>query len=219
VSDIGIAIDIGNCTEDFPTDNPFSTTATYGVSTPPGCTVLSRSYYVAVSGSYDDTFFTLGSAQGNPNAPPNSTLNWGYPKYKGLFNYKVNASIARVPDGTSNTLMFGEISGGQIGLATFGGTPAPFQGPPCDGWLNPGFMVNPFTTAFGACPDRTNPNCEFDSIGLGLNAQTFGSFHAGPISNYAFADGSVRPLKTNIDFGLFLALGGYNDGDVINDLQ
>jgi prepilin-type processing-associated H-X9-DG protein len=180
-----------------------------------------------VSGSFNDTFFTLAQA-----GPPVLPQNWGYPKYKGLFNYKVNASIARVPDGTSNTMMFSEVSGGLFDTYTCGNCSAAIT--VGMGW-NAGWSWaagGSISTAFGTCPDKTNVNCipnnaivppgpfpyDPNPAGLGLNGGLAASFHTG-IFNVAFADGSVRPIRSPIDFVLLLQLGGFNDGEVINDLQ
>jgi hypothetical protein len=131
----------------------------------------------------------------------------------------VNASIARIPDGTSNTLMFTEVSGGLNDT---------YSCPTCTsgfgwaaGWTWP--AGGSIATAFGTCPDTSNQNCtnfnDPSPAALGLTGQLPASFHTGGIWNAAFADGSCRSLRSPIDFGLLLGLGGYNDGDVINDLQ
>jgi prepilin-type N-terminal cleavage/methylation domain-containing protein/prepilin-type processing-associated H-X9-DG protein len=198
----------GSAGQDFPVDNPFGTSPGTFFAGSPSAFILGRSYYAPVMGTVNDTFFTAANG-----AFPGAPQNWGYPKYKGLFNYKVNASIARIPDGTSNTLMFGEVSGGLI--TAF---PAPLSG-----WVMNGWASGAYQTSFGACPDRNNQNCIFtDPSGmgnpLGYNPGLFGSFHTG-IFNVAFADGSVRPLRPDIDALTFFALGGFNDGEVINDLQ
>jgi prepilin-type processing-associated H-X9-DG protein len=46
---------------------------------------------------------------------------------------------------------------------------------------------------------------------------SWGSLHGGNIVQIAYADGSVRKISPSIDFGVFLALGGYQDGIVIQN--
>jgi len=187
----------------------------YGYSASPGSFILGRSDYQVVIGSIADTSGGLVYSD--------------WVRYKGLFNYKSNGSISRVPDGTSNTLMIGEVSGGYLGPVNQG------IGPPYQGWWTGGWAAQGYTTFYGTCPDAGNPalsdptglitagTCDFTPGGLGLGANygTFGGWHNGQWQA-AFADGSVRQLKTNIgssNFQLLISLSGFNDGDVIQDLN
>ncbi|HLJ92215.1 MAG TPA: DUF1559 domain-containing protein [Gemmataceae bacterium] len=61
----------------------------------PAAANLGRTSYLGVGGAF---------GQGT-----NATLN----KYEGLFTNRSQNSLGRIPDGTSNTLLFGEILGGQ----------------------------------------------------------------------------------------------------------
>lgn len=45
----------------------------------------------------------------------------------------------------------------------------------------------------------------------------FGSFHAGDLANFVFADGSVRALSQSIEPKLFRQLGHRADGEIIKD--
>jgi len=45
----------------------------------------------------------------------------------------------------------------------------------------------------------------------------FGSFHAGDLANFAFADGSVRGLSQTIDKNVFRLLGHRADGEIIKE--
>jgi len=185
----------------------------WGYSAAPGNFIIGRSDYVAVQGSFADT-----SA-----AVPLTYTDWA--RYRGLFNWNVNASIARVPDGTSNTLMVGEVTGQNFSLSD------PFIGapPPYDGWVTGGWAANPYSVWFGTCPDQGQSlqaglgNCDYDpgDLSLGGSYYTFGGWHNGQWQA-AFADGSVRLLKCNLgstNFQLLVSLAGFNDGDVIQDLQ
>jgi len=137
--------------------------------------------------------------------------------FRGFFSYLSKNSIGRVPDGTSNTLMFAEMAGGYIDWGGNGGIPS--------GWSAPSWSNGPNYTSFGFCPDSTNPNCcvpgtkppncSFAGPYLGYNFGTFSSKHAGNIINTAFGDGSVRQLQSNTPFGVQLAIGGIADGVVV----
>jgi prepilin-type N-terminal cleavage/methylation domain-containing protein len=176
---------------------------TAGISYPPGTYVLGRSDYVAVVGAFNDGAIT------NPPMTPDLVK-----KYRSLFNYRVNAGLSRVPDGTSNTLLLSEFAGkldhGQV------------DQPQLNGWTMPGWTANGVSVVFGTCPDPNNAGvglfqCDFSPEGANLGGgYTMGGWHGG-IFQAAFADGSVHSLRIGIDRALLFSLAGYNDGDVIAD--
>jgi len=193
-------------------------------SDPPNVTsVGGRCDYAPVMGSA-----LVGSAAGTPLFPTYSE----YVRYKGLFNYHSNGSLSRVPDGTSNTLLIGELAGGNEVYEPF-----PPPQPIVAQWATNGWASNPMSIITGTCPDPTfaapNGNCDFSVSGLGLGGSAvggFGGWHNGQFQ-IAFADGSVRSLSTHIGQitipgvggnpptlalnPLWLSLGGFNDGDVV----
>jgi prepilin-type N-terminal cleavage/methylation domain-containing protein/prepilin-type processing-associated H-X9-DG protein len=145
---------------------------------------LGRTNYLGVSGT---------GGKGEAGSP--------WIKYEGLFTNRSNTSIDRVPDGTSNTLLFGEAIGGE--------NPHP-GGPPQYGgcWMGIGALP----TFFGL--PNTDPEW-----------YQFSSRHPGVI-NFCFADGSVRALRPGSsgitaltvtlseDWYVFQQLAGYKDGEV-----
>jgi prepilin-type N-terminal cleavage/methylation domain-containing protein len=174
-----MAINYGVGGSDYPLGAPKS----HVFSASPGRLVMGRSNYVGVAGS-------IGV---------NSTFH-------GFFGFKSKNSVARVPDGTSNTMMFAEMAGGFIPWGGSGGIPS--------GWSSPSWSTGPNYTSFGFCPDHTNPNCDFVNS-LGLSYGTFDSKHAANIINVAFGDGSVRQVTPTIPFSVQLAIGGISDGVVV----
>jgi prepilin-type N-terminal cleavage/methylation domain-containing protein/prepilin-type processing-associated H-X9-DG protein len=174
-------------------------------SSMPGAHVVGRSDYVAVLGAFIDGSF--------PNDPP---LDESFArKYQSLFNYNVDASLARVPDGTSNTLLFGEFCGvyQTIPQANI---------PALNGWSNATWATSGLSVAFGTCPDPSNNihvpggrGCDFSGYGGGLGSGiAFGGWHEGRF-NVAFADGSVHALRLGLDQMLLFSLAGYHDGDPV----
>jgi prepilin-type N-terminal cleavage/methylation domain-containing protein/prepilin-type processing-associated H-X9-DG protein len=145
-------------------------------SAAPGSLVLGRSNYVGMGGYY---------------AP-----SW-YPQYAGLFTFNSKNSLARVPDGTSNTILFGEVAGGYIGWGGQGGLSSGVSG---WAWAC-GFDYSGFNTPYAG--SVFNPNTS--------EWYNFSSQHTGVV-NFAFADGSVQSLATGIDFGTWVYLSGYKDG-------
>jgi prepilin-type processing-associated H-X9-DG protein len=152
----------------------------------PGRLIMGRSNYLGVGGY-------LGVAV--------------LPQYNGFYGYLTKSSVARVPDGTSNTMMWAEYAGGFIDWAGSGGRPS--------GWSTGSWSSGPNYTGFGVCPNRTNGNCDFATSG-GLSYGTFGSKHAGNILNVAFGDGSVRQISPTIDFAPWVYLSGIRDAHVVN---
>ena len=158
-------------------------------SSAPGRLVIGRSNYLGMGG-YD-----------GPSAAQ---------QYGGIFYYKSKTSVARVPDGTSNTILFGEYAGGTINWGGGGGIPSGVSGA---AWAC-GFNYSGFDV-----PTTVN----YDDSGNGPNGSTgtptyarFSSRHSGNIVNFCFIDGSVHSLQANIDFGTWIALTGIQDGVVVN---
>jgi prepilin-type processing-associated H-X9-DG protein len=118
--------------------------------------------------------------------------------YNGVFYYNRTNKIANISDGSSNTLMFGEVIGGNFGL--------PNQPLVTFSWMCPSLF-----TAFGIATGGFNDP---------LAGALFGSCHTNVI-NFAFCDGSVRPLTNpgqynGSAFPVFAAMGGVADGQVIS---
>jgi len=103
-----------------------------------------------------------------------------------------------VQDGSSNTILFGEFAGGYV---DWGG--APPAGSVGWAWSGGSLFVGYGTPVSGPVGTTTsNPN-------------VFSSQHTGLI-NCAFGDGSVRPIRTTIDFNTWVYLSGISDGAVVS---
>jgi type II secretory pathway pseudopilin PulG len=109
--------------------------------------------------------------------------NTTFSKYEGLFTDRSQNSLDRVPDGTSNTLLFGEILGGQSnGAKQYGAS-----------WLGVGAMP----TVGGMKP--VNPSWF-----------QYSSNHP-EIVQFCFADGSVRGLNPGSTAPGLLLRGPYSE--------
>jgi prepilin-type N-terminal cleavage/methylation domain-containing protein/prepilin-type processing-associated H-X9-DG protein len=107
--------------------------------------------------------------------------------YEGIYFANSQTKIATITDGTSQTIAFGEsLFGTATGTRDFVVT-----------WFGAGAMP----TAWGLTntPDWYN----------------FSSRHTG-IVNFAFCDGSVRPITVSADFSNYVYASGMNDGTVVN---
>jgi prepilin-type N-terminal cleavage/methylation domain-containing protein len=148
-------------------------------SSAPGRLVVGRSNYVGMAGYY---------AQSQ------------YPQNKGIFTHLSTNKVGSIPDGTSNTVMFGEVAGGFIGWGGSGGIPNGISG---YSWAG-GFNYSGWGTPYAGT--AANPNTS--------QWYNFSSQHTYVVM-VAMADGSVRPINTSIDFGTWIALTGMQDGYVI----
>jgi prepilin-type N-terminal cleavage/methylation domain-containing protein/prepilin-type processing-associated H-X9-DG protein len=149
-------------------------------SSEPGALVIGRSNYLGIGGYYAPSLFG---------------------QYVGLFTYKSKNSIAKVPDGTSNTAMFGEHVGAFIKWGGGGGIP--------DGVSGAAWTCGFNYTGFGTpSPDGSQ----------GTHWAQFGSDHTGNIVNICFGDGSVRQVTPSIQFyPTWVGLTGYRDGILISN--
>jgi prepilin-type N-terminal cleavage/methylation domain-containing protein/prepilin-type processing-associated H-X9-DG protein len=126
----------------------------------------------------------------------------GFIQYVGVYDTNSKTKITSISDGTSNTIGFGEtLSGTVTGTRDFallwpgsGTMPAAWGLPSDAGTVFPGVNNNK-----PIYPDW----------------YTYSSRH-GPIVNFAFCDGSVRPIVKGCDYQSFLNAAGMQDGNVVN---
>jgi prepilin-type N-terminal cleavage/methylation domain-containing protein/prepilin-type processing-associated H-X9-DG protein len=128
---------------------------------------LGRSDYVGVAGYF-----------GNLPLPTPTRL-------EGVFSNRTKCRLAEITDGTSQVLLFGELTGGK--------DPAFLR---AYSWMGSGS----FLTFYGLTPVRPI---------------AFYSEHPGVVQ-FAFADGSVRRLSTQIDLDSLYALSGKHDSGRIS---
>jgi hypothetical protein len=183
---------------------------TYVYSSVPGNTVMGICNYCAVGGavqaSYPGQLF-YGMMYYRSSYSPAIDVN-PPPVTAPIQNTNGN-SLGRCPDGTSNTLLFGEMAGGYL---DWGAGPGQGATPP-RGWTCPSWMGAANYTQVGLSPSPvkvTNGNDQWAS-----SWAQFGSMHTN-IINFAYADGSVHGIKPNIDFNTLMALSGFRDGQIIS---
>ena len=125
-----------------------------------------------------------------------------------------------ITDGTSNTILLGEVAGGpvnfvhgkQVGTPAGGTTNTPSDW----GWADSGFpfSINGFDPTTGAIVKQTatsgNPTCYINCT----NDGEIYSFHSGG-ANVLFADGSVHFLSTSINMTTFAALFTKTGGEAV----
>jgi hypothetical protein len=164
-------------------------TGAHVFSSAPGRLVVGRSHYTGMGGYY-------------------STQS--YPQYKGFFTYNSKNKVAATPDGTSNTVMFGEMAGGFNAWNGSGGIP---NGPMTASWAS-GFNYSGFDSPWTGGP-ASAPACGGTVTSNCSKWWAFSSQHTG-IVNFCFGDGSVRSLRGQMDFSTWVYMTGIQDGIVVS---
>jgi len=148
----------------------------------------------------------------NFGAPDGFTPNGG--SMRGFFDYRLTQpppDIASVTDGTSNTVIVGEMLPSRAADSNFW-----FQNGGIHGMTVPlGWNSNTVDPSTAGC--LTNWQQPSAPLGcrFGAAAKGFVSLHPGG-ANFAFADGSVHFLKNSINHATYCALGSRGGGEVIS---
>ncbi len=122
----------------------------------------------------------------------------GADTYKGIYTRNNSATIGSISDGTSNTIAFGEALGGT-------------SRPPRNFnllWFGMGSMP----TAWGIAPI-------YGASGHDTEWWQFSSLHSGNIVQFAFADGSVRPINQAANYNTYIYASGMSDGFIVDFSQ
>jgi prepilin-type N-terminal cleavage/methylation domain-containing protein len=132
---------------------------------------------------------------GNYKQTPGTGGSANYPQ--GVASYESNVSFAKITDGTSKTLMFGEISKRRAdNFQAFNGDNAAAL-----------FVGQDRPLAPNPEPEPGQPPSDY------LNKVSFGSPHSG-IVQFAMCDGSVQQVSRDIDSTILDRMAWRNDGEV-----
>ena len=133
---------------------------------------------------------------------------------RGFFDYRGTQpppTIASVTDGTSNSILAGEVIPSRCADCNFW-----FQNGGTAGTTVPlNFNSNTYPPADPACKDQWQQASAPLGCRFAATAKNFASLHPGG-ANFAFADGSVRFIKQNISMPTYCALGSRAGGEVIS---
>jgi len=144
--------------------------------------------------------------------PDGFTLGAGV--MRGYFDYRSTgppSKVASITDGTSNTIMAGEVIPSAAADSNFwyfngayAGTTVPV------GWNSNTFPANA-PNCLSQWQNSTAPNgCRYSAAAKG-----FTSMHPGG-ANFLFGDGSVKFLKSSISLATYCALGSAAGGEVVS---
>jgi prepilin-type N-terminal cleavage/methylation domain-containing protein len=133
----------------------------------------------------------LGCAGVIGNADPGFWKTW-----EGVLTVRTRHDFSMIQDGTSQTILFGEVLGGpfqQGGVMEFAYS-----------WMGSGAMPAGWGLDYSNNPSKKPGWWQF------------GSNHS-QVTQFGLADGSVRPVSLNIDIWQLYHASGMKDGNVIND--
>jgi prepilin-type processing-associated H-X9-DG protein len=132
---------------------------------------------------------------------------------RGFFDYRTQQTVGinSVTDGTSNTIIVGEVLPSRVADSNFwhmngssAGTTVP---------LNHNSDTVPGNSP--ACKDLWQAASAPLGCRFGAAAKGFASMHPGG-ANFSFADGSVKFLKASLNIATYCALGSRNGGEVLS---
>ncbi|MCA9134945.1 MAG: DUF1559 domain-containing protein, partial [Planctomycetales bacterium] len=155
---------------------------TYGAVGAPSGTINARTFPVDATPALGRTNY-LGVAGGM------GKTGSAWEVWRGCFTNRSRTTLGEISDGTSNVMLFGEVTGSWSDASTPAGRTMSFT------WNN-----GPLPTAWRLGGD--NPHVYYK----------FNSLHGGKMVNFALADGSVRAVAPTVDRSLFLYLSSMADG-------
>ena len=123
-----------------------------------------------------------------------------YARDDGLLD--LEARLTDVKDGTSNTLMVGELSWNDANYYRIW-----TRGTYTDAQDRDATCCRNVFNAIKSTPYNGTDNA---------NDTSFGSQHTGTGANFALADGSVRWIDASITLGTYLSVASYNGGEAVN---
>ena len=146
--------------------------------------------YLGVCGRFPVTAAVMGQTGANAIA---------IDTYVGIFRHNRDGRLGNITDGTSNTLMFGEVTGAWTDGTRPTGRTWSFS------WNMSGFPMHWNTLTLGGVPYITATKAWFRNS----------SMHTG-LNQWGLGDGSVKPLSLSTDPRVMLSFGGQSDGEVVS---
>jgi len=167
-------------------------------------------HYYGVAGAKDAVETTRKFAMQNNTFPrPNFDSDHGQVAVTGILYRNSRVGIRDITDGTTNTLMVGEISA----------APTPGRSNGHRAW-HQGANLETAGTAMYSCKNVRWGMGQVGWTGGNLNFlfndQRFGSNHTGG-AQFLLGDGAVKFISQNIDFNLYQSLATRDGGEVVSE--
>ncbi|MBA4107598.1 MAG: hypothetical protein C0485_17820 [Pirellula sp.] len=168
----------------------------------PATTQLGITHYLGVTGVWGSTGQGIQYPAGSGKTTDDVLI--------GPFTVRSKTRLGQVSDGTSKTMLFGEAPGNsgvnipdEFNAGTFTGFTQ------ANAWAGWGTLP----TAMGLNVSKENKNgAMFDT-----KWSYYGALHSGDVVQFAFVDGSARPLNKNIDDSLFQSLSTIRGEELIDE--
>jgi prepilin-type N-terminal cleavage/methylation domain-containing protein/prepilin-type processing-associated H-X9-DG protein len=165
----------------------------------PSAVITESTYVTGKTNHYQGVAGPKGTnpQTGQPYAATNPTGLHGGFSNQGVLGPNTRVTIGAITDGTSNTLLVGELSWKDANCYR----------PWTRGWDS---------DAMAASKNVTNPmNAVPYNGSSNFNDVSFGSQHAGGGANFLLADGSVRFLRQSIDINAYKAAASRDGGETL----
>jgi len=159
--------------------------------------------------TYTTHYYGVAGPMGNnpytSKAYASNTTDQGNTATQGVLGMGSKVRLKDVLDGTSNTLMLGEMSWAKANYyriwirGTFDDTGSPYRDTTCCRNVQKSLSSFPYSGSIGTA-----------------NNTSFGSDHSGRGAVFANADGSTRYLSPDIPIGVFLSISSYNGEEPVS---
>ncbi len=164
------------------------------------------SNYIAVFGSlYDQA------------APSAGTLVYGSRENAGTGVFSPNSAIrfGDISDGTSNTVLVGEMNYGPNGVKDATGAPRRYNGGVWVGTYDDPLGTSNVSNQLSLCGFAAGANVRFRKLNTPDSSNAFSSAHTGGVQ-FVLADGSVRFISQNADGVMIDRVADRADGEILN---
>jgi prepilin-type N-terminal cleavage/methylation domain-containing protein len=150
-------------------------------------------------------------------APSSGALVYGSRENAGTGVFSPNSGVRMgdITDGTSNTVMIGEMNYGPNGVKKADGSVHSYNGGIWVGTPNDPLNTSNVSCQLSLCGEAAGADARFRRINTPFSSNAFSSAHVGG-AQFVFGDGSVRFVSQNSDGAMIDRIADRADGQVVN---